>query len=86
MGLFRLAPIICTAVFIPAALAAEPLRDAVRHALTTNPTVAAATADAAASTYELLELQGEHAEAISAVRVREPGMDAVYEHLVGVGP
>lgn len=65
MGLFRLAPIICTAVFIPAALAAEPLSDAVRHALTTNPTVAAATADAAASTYELLELQGEYEPVVS---------------------
>lgn len=39
----------------------------------------------AGSLLALLELQGEHAAAIAAVRVREPGMDAVYEHLVGVG-
>lgn len=38
---------------------AEPLRDAVRHAVTTNPIVRARDANMKASAYELLQLRGE---------------------------
>lgn len=40
--------------------AAEPLRDAVRHAVTTNPLVQARSANMKASAYELLKLRGEY--------------------------
>ena len=40
--------------------AAEPLRDAVRHAVTTNPLVQARSANMKASAYELLQLRGEY--------------------------
>ncbi len=39
---------------------AEPLRDAVRHAVTTNPLVQARDANMKASAYELLQLRGEY--------------------------
>ncbi len=48
------------ALFLTLPVAAEPLKDAVRHAVTTNPLVQARSANMKASAYELLQLRGEY--------------------------
>jgi len=47
-------------LFCSTAVSAEPLQDAVRHAVTTNPLVRANDADMKATAYELLELRSEY--------------------------
>lgn len=57
---FYLRLLVCTFLFIPLSAQAESLRSAVRAAVTDNPAVRAATAEARASAFELLQLQGEY--------------------------
>ena len=48
------------AALLPIPTYAEPLQDAVRHAVTTNPLVQARSASMKATAYELLQLRGEY--------------------------
>ncbi|MDW4496603.1 TolC family protein [Sulfitobacter sp. D35] len=52
--------LVSSALAISQHAAAEPIGDAVRHALTTNPSIRASQSEMRASAYELMELRGEY--------------------------
>lgn len=63
---------------------AESLQDAVRSALTTNPALRAASAEAQASAYDLLQLRGEFQPTLTATA--EAGAQQINEPAATAGP
>ena len=73
-----------TAVLFAGPLGAESLKDAVRAALTTNPALRAASAEARASAYDLLQLRGEYEPTLTATA--EAGWQRIDEPASSAGP